>query len=92
MAKIEVANTLFLVCFETIFVSPEHCAFCLCEVLARCHRYGISLLNLYARLCERSTVSIKIIVCLQLHMTCTCVFTDYKSVVWSAYCSSSVLI
>ena len=64
MAKIEVANTLFLVCFETIFVSPEHCAFCLCEVLARYHRYGISLLNLYARLCERSTVSIKIIVLL----------------------------
>ena len=37
MAKIEVAKTLFLVCFETVFVFPEHCAFSLCEVLMRCH-------------------------------------------------------
>ena len=41
MAKIEVANTLFLVCFEIVFVFPGHCAFCLCEVLMRCHRYVI---------------------------------------------------
>ena len=46
MAKIEVANTLFLVCFETFFVYPEHCAFCLCEVLTRCHRY-VSCINYY---------------------------------------------
>ena len=32
MAKIEVANAQLPVCFETVFVFPEHCAFCLCEV------------------------------------------------------------
>ena len=34
MAKIEVSDTQFL-----FFVFPEHCAFCFCEVLTRCHRY-----------------------------------------------------
>ena len=42
MAKIEVANTLFLVCLKQFFVFPEHCAFCLCEVLTRCHQYSDS--------------------------------------------------
>ena len=41
MAKIEVANTQSPVCFETVFlVFPEHCGFCLCEVLMRCYRYN----------------------------------------------------
>ena len=39
MAKIEVANTLFLFFLNSFFVFPEICAFCLCEVLTRCHRY-----------------------------------------------------
>ena len=36
MAKIEVANTHFPVVLKHFFVFPEHCAFCLCEVLLIC--------------------------------------------------------
>ena len=40
MAKTEIANTQLTNCLETVFfVFPEQWAFCLCEVLTRCHRY-----------------------------------------------------
>ena len=45
MTNIEVANTQFPVCFESVFVFPEHCAFCLCEVFTHCHRYSISYIE-----------------------------------------------
>ena len=46
MAKIEVANTLFLVCFKTVFVFPEHCAFSLCEVLMFVLKQFLCFLNI----------------------------------------------
>ena len=35
------------VCFETVFVFPEHCAFYLCEVLTRCHQCVIALARVW---------------------------------------------
>ena len=46
MAKIEVADTMLSVYFEAALCVPEHRAFCLCEVLTRCHRY-VTLFHLY---------------------------------------------
>ena len=46
MAKMELENTKLPVCLKQFFMFPEHCAFCLCEVLTRCHRY-ISLIIWY---------------------------------------------
>ena len=40
MAKMEVENTKLPVCLKQFFMFPEHCAFCLCEVLTGCHRSG----------------------------------------------------
>ena len=43
VAKIEGSNTV-LSCqaiLKQFFLFPEHCVFCLCEVLSRCHRYTI---------------------------------------------------
>ena len=41
IAKIEVANTRSPVCFETVFVFPEHCAFYKSDILTSCHPTAI---------------------------------------------------
>ena len=85
------SNTQSPVCFETVFfVFPEHCVFCLCEVLTRCHRYVFPInekINILPECDHNSTC----IVSLNMSVYTTYDFSIRIDIIWFLFNDSNFL-